>query len=70
MKNYIKNNICLPEKKSFQIIKELLEGYQNLVEKKVVHRDLKPANVMMHNESPKIIDFGYCEIEGYKKPTL
>lgn len=25
---------------------------------------------MLHNEKPKIIDFGYCEIAGYTKPTL
>jgi serine/threonine protein kinase len=42
----------------------------SLVEKKVVHRDLKPANIMMHNGLPKIIDFGYCEVEGYEKPAM
>lgn len=25
---------------------------------------------MMHNRLPKIIDFGYCEVDGHKKPDL
>ncbi len=25
---------------------------------------------MFHNNVPKIIDFGYCEIEGHEKPSL
>lgn len=25
---------------------------------------------MLHNDIPKIIDFGYCQIKGYTKPTL
>ena len=40
------------------------------MDNQIVHRDLKPANIMMHDDNPKIIDFGYCEIEGYKKPDL
>lgn len=53
-----------------EIIKSILLGYSNLVEKRIVHRDLKPANIMMNNEIPKIIDFGYCEVAGYQKPSL
>lgn len=48
----------------------LLLGYQALVEKGIVHRDLKPANIMLHEGTPKIIDFGYCEVAGYPKPSL
>lgn len=25
---------------------------------------------MLHDGIPKIIDFGYCEIGGFKKPSL
>lgn len=45
-------------------------GYKKLREKRIVHRDLKPANIMFHNGNPKIIDFGYCEVEGSAKPSL
>lgn len=37
--------------------------------KRVCHRDLKTANVMLHNGEAKIIDFGYCQVEGYQKPS-
>jgi serine/threonine protein kinase len=40
------------------------------VKHRIVHRDLKPANIMIHNGESKIIDFGYCMIDGYKKPKL
>lgn len=48
-----------------KILKGILRGYSSLARRKIVHRDLKPANIMLHNSVPKIIDFGYCEIEGY-----
>lgn len=70
LKKYIKDHRFLNEEKSLNIVKSLLEGYQNLVDHRVIHRDLKPANIMLHNQQPKIIDFGYCEIDGYSKPTL
>jgi serine/threonine-protein kinase ULK/ATG1 len=60
----------LTEEKSLEIVKGILKGYNNLVRKGIVHRDLKPANIMFHNRVPKIIDFGYCEIKGYEKPSL
>ena len=70
LKQHIKSNGQLSEEKSLEIIQCVLEGYQNLVQKKVIHRDLKPANIMLHDSLPKIIDFGYCEIDGYDKPSL
>lgn len=60
LKDLIEKNGKLSEERSFSILHKILQGYQHLVEKGVVHRDLKPANIMMHDGSPKIIDFGYC----------
>lgn len=70
LKNYIQKKGKLDEEKSLALVRNILEGYQHLVKKGMVHRDLKPANIMIHEDSPKIIDFGYCEIEGYSKPSL
>ena len=70
LKQYIQKNGKLDEDKSVLFVHKILEGYQHLVDKKIVHRDLKPANIMIHNDCPKIIDFGYCEIDGYQKPSL
>lgn len=70
LKKYIKDHAYLSEEKALKIIKAILLGYSNLVEKRIVHRDLKPANIMLNNDVPKIIDFGYCEIAGYEKPSL
>lgn len=73
LKNYIKESNLqgyLSEEESFKLIRCLLEGYHELVKKRIVHRDLKPANIMMHSGLPKIIDFGYCEVSGYRKPSL
>lgn len=42
----------------------------SIIAKGIFHRDLKPANILLHNGQAKIIDFGYCEIRGYPKPSL
>jgi len=38
--------------------------------KRIIHRDLKPANILLHNDQAKIIDFGYCEIQGHERPSF
>lgn len=60
LKKCIQEQGKLEEGRALGIVRSLLEGYQCLVNGKVVHRDLKPANIMLHNNNPKIIDFGYC----------
>lgn len=32
-----------------EIVRQIIEGYQNLVLQGIIHRDLKPANIMLHN---------------------
>lgn len=55
---------------ALKIVFQILLGYKSLAEKGVIHRDLKPANIMLHDETAKIIDFGYCSIQGYIPPSL
>jgi serine/threonine protein kinase len=61
---------CLREDRAMAILYHLLLGFKGLVEKGITHRDLKPANIMLHNGMPKIIDFGYCEVRGFARPSL
>lgn len=52
------------------MFQQILIGYAELVDKGILHRDLKPTNIMLHEGAPVIIDFGYCEVQGYCKPKL
>lgn len=36
----------------------------------IIHRDIKPANVLLSSGTPKLSDFGYCEIIGTPKPKM
>ncbi|MDZ5757101.1 AAA domain-containing protein [Carnobacterium maltaromaticum] len=55
----------LSEKKKFEIILELLDGFSACHEKKIIHRDIKPSNILISNEGSeiKIIDFGISKIK-------
>lgn len=44
------------------IFKDLLAGSRAVTDAGIIHRDLKPGNIMLTNNVPKIIDFGFCEI--------
>lgn len=67
LKSYINEIKKLDEEKSFFILERILQGYQILKDHGIVHRDLKPDNIMFEQApdqklTPKIIDFGYCQI--------
>ena len=47
---------------SMTLFKSILAGCLSVIDGGVIHRDLKPGNIMLHNNSPKIIDFGFCEV--------
>lgn len=70
LKSLIKVNGPLGEEKSLKYLTEVLKGECSLIGKGIIHRDLKPANILLHNGEAKIIDFGYCDIKGHKKPSL
>lgn len=70
LKNMIRTRGPLGEEESLRILTDLLKGMCSIIGKGIIHRDLKPANILLHNNQVKIIDFGYCEIEGFLKPNL
>ena len=47
-------------------MKDIIDGYLYLQEKKILHRDLKPANILLKNGNAKIADFGFACHEDQK----
>lgn len=43
-------------------LKQIVDAFSALEEKKACHRDLKPANVLMFNKVLKIADFGFARM--------
>lgn len=52
----------LSEEQCIWIMRQLLNGYWTLFEKKIMHRDLKPENVLLLNGTFKIMDFGMAKV--------
>ena len=38
---------------------DLLTGFKELVDHKLVHRDLKPENILIHDNVFKVADYGF-----------
>lgn len=76
LKEYIAEQKKISEDKANRILLQLMEAYSILADKGIVHRDLKPDNIIFSQSPsndellPKIIDFGYCEVEGISKPNM
>jgi serine/threonine-protein kinase ULK/ATG1 len=49
------------EDEAFDIIKQILSGFTQLVQEKIIHRDLKPANILVNDNVFKIADFGFAK---------
>lgn len=44
-------------------LRQILNGYHELVKQGIVHRDLKPANILTKNHVLKIADFGMSKLQ-------
>lgn len=49
------------EDEAFEVIRQILNGFHELVRERIVHRDLKPANILIHEGVYKIGDFGFAK---------
>jgi calcium-dependent protein kinase len=49
------------EEEVFEIMRQILSGFSELIREKIVHRDLKPANILINEGIYKIGDFGFAK---------
>ena len=45
------------------IIRDIFNGFKELVRRKILHRDLKPSNILVQGGEYKIADFGFAKYE-------
>ena len=62
LKDFLAKKGQMHETEAMEIFKSILAGCSAIIDGGVIHRDLKPGNIMLHNNKPKIIDFGFCEV--------
>ena len=54
----------LEENIAIGVLKQLMNGFHELVSHNYIHRDIKPANSLVKNGIHKIADFGFaCEAD-------
>jgi serine/threonine protein kinase len=43
------------------MLKQIIQAFQTLANKKIIHRDLKPSNIFINNNEQLVIgDFGFA----------
>lgn len=58
----IKKRKKLTEQEGVEYFIQIMNGFKTLTKFKIMHRDFKLANLMLHNNSIKIVDFGFSKI--------
>jgi serine/threonine protein kinase len=61
LQEYLEKN-PFNEKDLIKFLSQIVEGYAELINKKILHRDLKPQNILIHDGVFKISDFGLSRI--------
>lgn len=62
LKQYLQKNLRFSENKALEILKQILNGYQELYKNGIIHRDLKPENILLTSDfNFKIADFGFAK---------
>ncbi|MDP4116468.1 MAG: serine/threonine-protein kinase [Bacteroidota bacterium] len=70
LKSLIKRIGPIPEARSKNILKQILEGLNYAHSKGIIHRDIKPSNIIIDkNDNVKIMDFGIAKILGDRNLT-
>ncbi|KRX04158.1 Protein kinase-like domain [Pseudocohnilembus persalinus] len=62
LQSYLNNCPQIPEEQILKFLAQIIQGYQQLVQKNVIHRDLKPENIFLHNNKALIGDFGLAHL--------
>ncbi|EGR29939.1 protein kinase domain protein [Ichthyophthirius multifiliis] len=53
----------LKEEEVISILRQLVNGFQELIKKYILHRDIKPENILIMNGVFKICDFGLAQYQ-------
>ncbi|KAL4506887.1 hypothetical protein ABPG72_001308 [Tetrahymena utriculariae] len=67
---FLIQNKRLTESQALHILRDIVEGFQELVKHNVIHRDLKPANILINDQVFKIADFGFAKYVDYSSAQL
>ena len=59
LRNLIDKSGKVPEETGLKILKNIVNGYKECIDKKVLHRDIKPENILIKDDVTKIADFGF-----------
>ena len=72
LRSYIcKHKDPVPEEKARIILKDIIIGFKELINKKVIHRDLKPENILINDNIFKLGDFGFSKhVDNFKNQML
>ena len=62
LKKLLKEKGYLPESEAIQYLTQIVNGFKELYNLKIIHRDIKPANILIHEGKCKISDFGFGKI--------
>ena len=57
----------LPEQQAISLLKQICNGFVELLREGVMHRDLKPENILINEGTLKIADFGFSK-KGKDRP--
>jgi calcium-dependent protein kinase len=55
------HNLKLPENIAVEILRQLMNGFKELVAHGYIHRDIKPANSLVKSGVHKVADFGFAK---------
>ena len=55
----IKKDVKICEDLAIKIVRHIVNGLRELINKKVINRDIKPENILIKDKIAKIADFGY-----------
>ncbi|GFN11038.1 hypothetical protein AtubIFM56815_008604 [Aspergillus tubingensis] len=62
LESYIQNHDKPSEAIRASWIQSIVETFWHIYSCKILHQDVKPNNILVHNDSPKVADFGNAEI--------
>ncbi|KAL4460968.1 hypothetical protein ABPG74_016440 [Tetrahymena malaccensis] len=67
---FLIQNKRLTENQALHVLRDIVEGFKELVKHNVIHRDLKPANILINDQVFKIADFGFAKYVDYSSAQL